>query len=78
VWTRGRRQCGRPFRAENFNSANGYIEEYNSSGNDLGVFASGLYTPDALAFEEAIPEPSTWAMVGGGLIALFCLKRHRA
>jgi sugar lactone lactonase YvrE len=62
------------------NSGNNTIEEFNSSGTDLGVFASsassGLSMPVDLAFQP-VPEPSTWALLAGGLIALLPVRRRR-
>ncbi|MGA9777252.1 MAG: PEP-CTERM sorting domain-containing protein [Limisphaerales bacterium] len=53
------------------------IEEFNSSGVGMN-FASlePTYHP-ALAFQP-VPEPSTWALLAGGLVALVSVKRRLA
>lgn len=56
--------------------ARGYlIEKFDSSGMDLGVFATA--TGYGLAFQP-VPEPSTCALLVCGVIALFSVKRRRA
>jgi DNA-binding beta-propeller fold protein YncE len=57
------------------------IEEFKSSGGVLSsngtVFASsGLDGPYGLAF-QSIPEPSTWVLLAGGLIALLSVRQRR-
>lgn len=47
-----------------------------SPGGSLSVFAFGFGGPAFLAFED-IPEPSTWAMVAMGAIALLSLRRRK-
>ena len=61
------------------NDGNNDIEEFNSSGVGSLFPSSGLLdNPTGLAFEETIPEPSTWALVAVALIELLPLRRRRA
>ena len=52
--------------------------------NGTQVLAPGNTTPDLVVmddfiFGEPVPEPSTWVMIGGGLLMLIGLRRaHRA
>jgi WD40 repeat protein len=62
-----------------FASAGKDIYEFTANG-DESLFASGLGTPLGLAFQNLelpIPEPSTWALVGLGAIALLGVIRRR-
>ncbi|MGD1020925.1 MAG: hypothetical protein ABSA12_16580 [Verrucomicrobiia bacterium] len=45
------------------------IEEFNSSGVGTVFASSGPDNPVSLAFQP-VPEPSAWALVAGGLIAV--------
>jgi hypothetical protein len=58
------------------NLGNGTIEEFNANGVGT-VFASGLGYASGLAFEEAIPEPSTWALLAMSMITLLGVLRLR-
>jgi hypothetical protein len=51
------------------------IAEIDSSGANAGIFYSSPVPPTGMAF-ETIPEPSTWALLAVGLIALFSVKRR--
>ena len=52
----------------------GNIYEFTPDGT-RSTFASGLATPEFLAFQ--VPEPSTWAMLGMGVIALLGIRRWK-
>ncbi len=58
------------------NYGNNTIEEFNTNGVGT-VFASGLDEPTGLAIQP-VPEPSTWALLAVGLIAVLPLSRRRA
>lgn len=59
-----------------FASYGGNIMEYNTNGVGR-VFASGLDSPRALAFQP-VPEPSTWAMLAMGIgVILSGPRLHR-
>ena len=57
------------------NSGNNTIEEFNSSGVGT-VFAS--FSSEGVGFLafQPVPEPSTWALLAGGLMALVPLRRR--
>jgi hypothetical protein len=52
----------------------GHIYEFTPGGT-RSTFASGLSQPAFLAFQP-VPEPSTWAMLGIGAIALLGFRRR--
>ena len=52
----------------------GNIYEFTPGGT-RSTFASGLASPGFLAFQ--VPEPSTWAMLGMGVIALLGFRRRK-
>jgi hypothetical protein len=67
--------AGNLFEAD---SGSDQIYEFTPNGGS-STFASGLYFPQALAFQGVtlpIPEPSTWALVGLGAVALLGVRRR--
>ncbi len=52
------------------------IEKFTSSGVGTIFAYSGLNNPWGLAF-QSIPEPATWVLLAGGLIAMYSVKRRR-
>jgi hypothetical protein len=68
VWTKG------ADTSFTFNTPAGYVLD-PSFGTDGYIFST---TPDGGSFSvEFIPEPSTWALMGLGLVALLAIGRFR-
>jgi sugar lactone lactonase YvrE len=80
-WDLAFNSAGNLFESDN---GNGYpgganIYEYTPSGVQ-STFATGLYNPNGLAFQGLllpVPEPSTYALLGLGALALLVAVRRR-
>ena len=71
------------------NYSNATIEKFTTSGSASLFASSGLSNPEFLAFtndagvplplanQAAVPEPSTWAMLAGGVAMLSGVQRFR-
>jgi sugar lactone lactonase YvrE len=60
--------AGNLYASNNFSSS---IEKFSPTGEDLGVFASGLNGPEAIAFAvSAVPEPTSLTLLVLGVAGL--------
>lgn len=57
-----------------FDASGGSIYKVTPNGQ-MSTFATGLDFPEGLAFQP-VPEPSVWAMLAMGSLALFGLRRR--